>query len=128
MTDESDSELRVELEDWSGATAYANYSSFQVRDASTDYTLEVSGYTGNAGDSLAYHNTRPFLTYDRGSSGNCAETFKGAWWYLGCHASNLNGKYHHGNHTIPADGVTWLSWKGNHYSLKFTEMKVRAIG
>ena len=128
LTDESDSELRVHLEDWSGATAYAKYSAFQVRDASTNYTLEVSGYTGNASDSLAYHNMRPFSTYDRDSSDNCAETFKGAWWYSGCHHSNLNGKYHHGNHTVNADGVHWRFWKGNHYSLKFSEMKVRAIG
>ena len=132
LTNESDSELRVDLEDWNGTTAYAKYSSFQVRDSSTNYILEVSGYTGNAGDSLTRHNGRPFSTYDRdndgASSANCAERYKGAWWYESCHTSNLNGLYHRGSHSSFADGVNWYTWKGHYYSLKFTEMKVRAIG
>ena len=132
LTNESDSELRVDLEDWNGVTAYAKYSSFQVRDASTTYTLEVSGYMGNASDSLAAHNMRQFSTYDRDNdlngSVNCAVMFKGAWWYYSCHWSNLNGLYHRGSHSSYADGVNWSTWKGPYYSLKFTDMKVRAIG
>ena len=79
LTNESDSELRVDLEDWDEATAYAKYSSFQVRDSSTSYTLEVSGYMGNAGNSLAAHSGRLFSTYDRDNdddSRNCAELSK----------------------------------------------------
>ena len=128
LTNESDSELRVDLEDWGGAIAYAKYSSFQVRDSTTEYRLEVSGYTGNAGDSLGNHNGRPFSTYDHSSSRNCAQIYKGAWWYHRCHYSNLNGLYHGGSHSSYADGVNWSTWKGYQYSLKFTEMKVRAIG
>ena len=132
LTNASDSELRIDLEDWDGAAAYANYSSFQVRDASTKYRLEVTGYMGNAGDSLAAHNGSAFSTYDRDNDYtnvvNCALEYKGAWWYYTCHASNLNGLYHHGSHSSYADGVNWGGWRGHHYSLKFTEMKVRSIG
>ena len=132
LTSESDSKLRIDLEDWSGDKRYAQYGSFQVRDASTKYTLEVSGYTGNAGDSLTRHNGRPFSTYDRDNdgyrSGSCARVHKGAWWYEECHSSNLNGLYHRGSHSSYADGVNWHTWKRYHYSLKFTEMKVRIIG
>ena len=74
------------------------------------------------GDSLTYHLGRKFGTRDTHA---CAVGHKGAWWYHGCHHSNLNGLYLRGNHTSYADGVNWLRWKGFHYSLKFTEMKLR---
>ena len=132
LTNKSDSQLRIDLEDWSGDKRYAQYSSFQVRDASTKYRLQVSAYTGDATDSLTRHNGRPFTTYDRDNDGygpwNCAGRYKGAWWYEACHSSNLNGLYHRGRHTSYADGVNWRTWKGYYYSLKFTEMKIRAIG
>ena len=61
---------------------------------------------------------------DIDNSKSCAVTYKGAWWYKTCHRSNLNGKYLSGHHTTHADGVNWLSWRGYHYSLKITEMKL----
>ena len=61
----------------------------------------------------------------RDGNGSCAQLFKGAWWYLYCHYSNLNGLYHGGAHSSFADGVNWYAWKGHYYSLKFTEMKLR---
>ena len=56
---------------------------------------------------------------------NCAETYKGAWWYAKCHRANLNGLYLTGNTTSYANGVNWYSWKGFFYSIKMTEMKIR---
>ena len=97
LTNGSDSELRVDLEDWGGDKRYAQYSSFQVRDTSTKYRLKVSPYILEmlVTYSLTHHNGRPFTTYDRdndgASSANCAERHKGAWWYERCHSSNLNG-------------------------------------
>ena len=58
---------------------------------------------------------------------NCAVVFKGAWWYFGCHQSNLNGFYHHGKHSSYADGVNWYHWKGHYYSVKRAEMKIRPV-
>ena len=87
-------------------------------------------FSGTAGDSLSAHRSAPFSTKDKDndqSSENCAARFKGAWWYTACHQSNLNGRYHHGQHSSYADGVNWLSWKGYNYSAKRAEMKIRPV-
>ena len=87
--------------------------------------------SGNSGDSLAVHRDMPFTTRDQDNDiwrdHNCAIKFKGAWWYKRCHQSNLNGLYLRGNHSSFADGVNWKDWKGHHYSLKRTEMKMRPV-
>ena len=46
-------ELRIDLKDYSGNSAYAKYSSFNVGDSNSKYTLSVSGYSGTAGDAIA---------------------------------------------------------------------------
>ena len=132
LTSKTSSELRVDLEDFNEVWRYAKYRSFQVGDSSTNYKLWISGYSGSAGDGLTRdpwnHNDKRFSTFDHDhdtSGTNCAVTFKGAWWYHGCHAWNLNGQYLRGRHASYADGVNWSAWKGQHYSLKFTEMKIR---
>ena len=121
--------LRVDMKDFNGITRYAKYTTFRILDSSRKYQLNIAGYSGTAGDDLVYHSGRKFTTKDqdndRGSSRNCAVTYKGAWWYNNCHRSNLNGKYLSGHHTSFADGINWNSWKGYHYSLKTTEMKLR---
>ena len=74
------------------------------------------------------HNGMKFTTKDVDndfSEKNCAETFKGAWWYNACHYSNLNGHYLAGRTRSYADGVNWYHFKGHYYSLKTSEMKVR---
>ena len=124
-------QLRVDMRDFERNSAYAKYTTFSVGDSASKYVLTVSGYSGTAGDSLGPHsNGSPFSTRDQDNDaygGSCAQSFKGGWWYLNCHHSNLNGLYHGGSHSSFADGVNWKSWKGYYYSLKFTEMKLRQI-
>ena len=113
---------------------FANYSFFSVGNAATNYTLNIGGYSGTAGDAMmgiAIVNAsgRAFSTFDRDHdtySGNCAVRFKGARWYAACHYSNLNGQYLGGEHTSYADGVNWHQFTGAYYSLKYTAMKIRA--
>ena len=123
-------QLRVDMQDFEGNSAYAQYSNFSVGDSVSKYTLSVSGYSGTAGDSLTIgHDGHKFSTRDQDNDANtlesCAITYKGGWWYNACHYSNLNGLYHGGTYTSNADGVNWYSWRGHSYSLKFTEMKLR---
>ncbi|XP_019861121.1 PREDICTED: fibrinogen-like protein A, partial [Amphimedon queenslandica] len=98
LTKEGSNTLRVDLGDFEGNTSYANYSTFNVSDGSTEYILTVGGYSGTATDSLAwYHSGRRFTTRDNDndlrSGTNCAQSFTGAWWYNNCYYSSLNGRY-----------------------------------
>ncbi|XP_066270922.1 microfibril-associated glycoprotein 4-like [Branchiostoma lanceolatum] len=120
--------LRVDMEDVEGNTAYAAYDTFAISPESQNYKLHIGTYSGTAGDSLTYHDGKPFSTKDRDNddySSSCAQANKGAWWYGHCRRSNLNGLYHLGPHKSHADGVTWYHWKGHFNSLKRTEMKIR---
>lgn len=60
------------------------------------------------GDSLSYHQGRPFSTEDRDNDiavTNCAMSYKGAWWYKNCHRANLNGKYGESRHSQVGDAL-----------------------
>ncbi|XP_078356736.1 microfibril-associated glycoprotein 4-like [Oculina patagonica] len=120
--------LRVDLEDTTGNTAYAEYGYFAVSSEQSKYQMSLGTYYGTAGDSLSRHKSRPFSTKDRDNDSwgdHCAVKFHGAWWYGACHSSNLNGRYLLGAHSSYADGVNWHAWKGYHYSAKRAEMKIR---
>ncbi|CAC5403479.1 Fibrinogen-like protein A,Ryncolin-4,Angiopoietin-related protein 7,Angiopoietin-related protein 1,Ficolin-3,Ficolin-1-B,Techylectin-5A,Ficolin-2,Ryncolin-1,Tenascin-R,Fibrinogen-like protein 1,Angiopoietin-1,Fibrinogen C domain-containing protein 1-A,Tenascin-N,Ryncolin-3,Tenascin,Fibroleukin,Fibrinogen C domain-containing protein 1,Techylectin-like protein,Ryncolin-2,Angiopoietin-related protein 6,Techylectin-5B,Angiopoietin-related protein 2,Angiopoietin-2,Microfibril-associated glycoprotein 4,Fibrinoge len=125
-------ELRIEMTDFDGNSKYAEYRVFGLGDEIGGYPLLISSYTGTAGDSL-YHtihnhigNGVKFSTFDRdndiNTNSNCAQQFSGAWWYIDCHLSNLNGKYLGGYYTSFADGIVWNSFKGMSYSLKTVNM------
>ena len=121
--DAAGNELRVDLEDFEGNTAFAKYMQFNIGSSSQQYALTIGSYSGTAGDSMATQNGQKFSTKDIDNdkyNDNCAVLFKGAWWYYKCHTSNLNGIYHGGHHSTKADGVNWSSWKGYYYSLKGT--------
>ena len=59
-------ELVVDLEDWSGNKRYAHYKGFRVGSESDLYRLYFKSlHSGNAGDSLFSHNGLPFSTFDK---------------------------------------------------------------
>ncbi|XP_057291654.1 microfibril-associated glycoprotein 4-like [Hydractinia symbiolongicarpus] len=127
------SQLRVDMVDWDDRRIYAKYSSFQVDNENTKYTIHLGSYSGNAGYSLTYHDGQKFSTYDKdydASSDNCAQKYRGAWWFKSCHLSDLNGEYVQKDAPHPGSerGVYWYHYKySSTYSLKFTEMKVRRL-
>ena len=53
LTDSDDVMLRVDLEDFEGNIAYAEYTTFKVADEADKYRLLIGGYNGTAGDSMA---------------------------------------------------------------------------
>nr|XP_026691864.1 ficolin-1 [Ciona intestinalis] len=122
-------ELRVDLKDCADVWKYAKFSSFSIAPEELLYRLTVSGYSGTAGDSLSYHNNRPFTTKDQDndSSGtNCAVLEHGAWWYGDCFYSNLNGAYLNCQ-TSTDQAASWDGFHGTKYSLEYIEMKFRPV-
>jgi ficolin len=130
LTSDVDHELRIEIEDFEGNSAFAKYSKFKIYPKEYNYKLEVSGYSGTARDALRYHNGMMFSTYDRDhdtSFLNCVEIYHGAWWYKDCLNANLNGRYYNQPGKIDSTGITWSLWKNKYYSLKKVEMKFRQL-
>ncbi|KAI0231798.1 Ryncolin-1 [Lamellibrachia satsuma] len=128
VTSQEPQQLRVDISDFDNASRYAKYSNFGVADAAGYYRASVGGYSGNAGDSLAFINGQRFSTKDIDHdtySGSCAQAYKGGSWYAACHSSNLNGLYLHGTTTVYAQGMCWNAWRGYHYSLKTSDIKIR---
>ncbi|XP_062576003.1 ficolin-1-A-like [Saccostrea cucullata] len=125
ITESGNYNLRIDMKDFSKNSRHASFKTFQVGNEKSGYVLKVSGYSGNAGDSLSNHNTAKFVTQYRNDGHGCAKKYKSGWWYKNCHRSNLNGQYLKGEHKSYANGVNWYHWKGYHYSLKLTEMKIR---
>ncbi|XP_047654085.1 LOW QUALITY PROTEIN: fibrinogen alpha chain [Phacochoerus africanus] len=140
--------LRVELEDWAGKGAYAEYH-LRVGSEAEGYALQVSSYEGTAGDALiegspeegseyTSHAGMQFSTFDRDADKweeNCAEVYGGGWWYNNCQAANLNGIYYTGGSYDPRDnspyeienGVVWVPFRGADYSLRAVRMKIRPL-
>ena len=105
---------------WSAWVAYSSAGLYHTSTIIRVYFI----YTG---DSFTFQCEQSFTTYDSDHdalSANCAVSFRGAWWYAGCHYSNLNGYYYGVPQTSYADGVDWYTWTGYYYSLRMTEMKI----
>ncbi|XP_078344004.1 uncharacterized protein LOC144629648 [Oculina patagonica] len=77
---------------------------------------------------MALHNGMLFSTQDQDNDlhavNSCAQQYMGAWWYNGCHKSNLNGQY--GDNTF-GEGINWYAWRGHTYSLKESAIKVKPL-
>ena len=133
MTNRKLYRLRIDMRDWDDKWYYAEYSQFRIDTEENNYKLYVSGYQGDAGDSLAYHAGMPFSTMDRNNDANagiCATWCHGAWWYKDCFNSNLNGRYYNKGPYVTktgwGDGVVWRHIHDtNFYSLKSVVMKIR---
>ena len=60
LTKESHYELRCLLEATNGVEYTAKYDIFLVGSEAENYKLRVGGYSGNAVDSMSYHNGMVF--------------------------------------------------------------------
>lgn len=127
LTSTNPQELRVDMERFNGEKAYAVYSNFSVGDEASKYQLQVTGYSGNAGDSLDGSNNMKFTTLDQDndrSSRNCATEYRSAGWFNICHRANPNGPYTDSEKTGGVY-ITWYYWKNSYISLKSIQLMIR---
>jgi Fibrinogen beta and gamma chains, C-terminal globular domain len=113
LTRDGHYKLRVDLEaKLNGQWYWAEYHNFRVWDESTKYRLDIGGYSGTAGDSLAYNNGMKFSTRDQDNdlwSSHCAQDTDhgngGGLWFKDCNGANLNspvvGTWSFGWHVLP---------------------------
>ncbi|XP_055933079.1 techylectin-5A-like [Argiope bruennichi] len=114
-------EIRFDLADVRGNRRYAVYKSFYIDNEKKDYTLHISGYSGNAGDGMKFHNGQPFSTKDRGNY-QAVLAIYGPWWIFEWAYVHLNGFYSPGENDFQA--IHWYKWLENE-GLAFSEMKIR---
>jgi len=151
LTTQSSNRLVVRMKKGDGSFVHATYGRFRVEGEETGYRLDVSCYSGDAGDSFHWNphgnhnqNGQAFSTKDRDNDlwedGNCAQEDRGGWWLNTCHQANLNGPYI--NAPFKDGRVSWprceyedlLRWQCVYwgtipdyigYSLIYTEMKIQ---
>ncbi|CAH1798380.1 unnamed protein product [Owenia fusiformis] len=134
--------LRIEITTWpdqGNVTKYAEYSTFDLAGESEQYRITVSGYSGTAGDGMAYSNNAKFTTRDQDrdtwSSGNCATREFGAWWYKFCTYANLYGPYMSSSQCdVRARCMYWYKWPQSighpdnfGYSFREIRMMIRRV-
>ena len=96
LTNQARYKLQCHVQARSNGIVYvAEYETFIVESEATSYTLRVAGYSGNAGDSMSYHNGLMFTTYDRDNDArprnpeNCASFLGGGFWYRDCFRAGM---------------------------------------
>ncbi|XP_060043732.1 angiopoietin-4 isoform X2 [Erinaceus europaeus] len=133
LTSRATYSLRVELQDWEGNEAYAQYEHFQLGSEGQLYRLSLGGYSGSAGrqSSLVLQGTN-FSTRDSDNDNclcKCAQMLSGGWWFDACGLSNLNGIYYPARHHVrKLNGIRWHYFQGPSYSLRATRMMLRPVG
>lgn len=138
LSSQGDYRLRVEMVTWNGQPHWAEYRHFRLSSESDNFRLDVDGFVpgGNAGDSLTSawdndHNGQQFSTYDNDNDArfydNCAQHYRGAWWFRSCFQSHLNGVYYqrgsHNNYFV-RNGIQWNTIHP-YSSLRRTTMMLR---
>ncbi|XP_076809847.1 angiopoietin-related protein 6-like [Clavelina lepadiformis] len=130
LTQSGECRLKIELWNFDDVYKYADYDQFSVDDEDNLFRLHIGSYSGTAGDSLTYHNNRPFSSRDRDNdsySRNCVDYRGGGggWWFGACRHSSLNALW--GQSRVQNEMIYWTYWS-NSMHIRSTKMKFRCDG
>lgn len=131
LTTQEEVVLHVHVEDFEGEMLDIEYEPFSVASEGEKYRLHVGspkGVSHHLGNSLRYHNGKPFSTLDQNNDtprDDCPGRYRGGWWYNRCHYVLLTAPYFREKDVRQKwQGIQWHSWKGTGI-LKAVEMKIR---
>ena len=139
LTSSKSYEMRFDLEDWDGNTAFAEYSSFVINSEADNYRLLLGDYSGNASldasddadSGFLYHHNQQFSTRARDNDASATSCVTrsghgGGLWYKGCSRVAITGTYCQTS-TCGDDynNLFWKAWKGYTYSMKTITMMFR---
>ena len=132
LTTRESVELRIDLQDEQGNKVTWVYQQFSVDGPDQKYRLHIGQGIGTPGsfDAMAHHNNMYFSTFDHDNDqwgGNCAVTYKGAWWYRSCFNANLNGPHDPITPPPPVATANRIMWFNGTHLIYYpsVEMKVR---
>ncbi|KAL1476995.1 hypothetical protein MTO96_017863 [Rhipicephalus appendiculatus] len=125
--------LRVVLSNSTEESVSFDYETFAVASEEEDFQLQVTNFSGrNDLDTMGKLSGQKFSTFDRDNdlaSVNCAEKFRGAWWYRICSVGSLNGLNLNGHHDSLGDGIVWEKMYQTpdmmHHSFPMSKMMIR---
>ncbi|XP_005986954.1 fibrinogen-like protein 1-like protein [Latimeria chalumnae] len=99
LTQQRTYKVRFIVQDSANIIKFAEYDYFKLGSEAESYALRVGTYSGTVGDQLTQssksggpHDNRKFSTRDRydSSTGSCANSQNGGWWYNNCYDVLLN--------------------------------------
>ncbi|CAH1246567.1 FGL1 [Branchiostoma lanceolatum] len=100
LTNQGQYALQIDFKGYTGVSGYTLYSSFKVNNERDSYRLHLAHRLRGTSDCLNTRSTgknvtgMAFSTFDRDhdlASYNCAEKFRGGWWFNSCSSVILNG-------------------------------------
>ncbi|KAH6933957.1 hypothetical protein HPB50_019345 [Hyalomma asiaticum] len=127
--------LRIVLRNTTEDKVFIYYKAFRVDSAEKMYKLQMGSLIGPQGwDAMKHADGQKFSTHDKDndiSPYNCAQQYRGAWWYSNCQACNPNGLNLNGYHDSYGDGIEWSVrdhvGKLYYYSYPYMEMMIRPV-
>ena len=111
------------------------YQQFHVGDAASQYLLTITSETlgyDTLYNSMNYYSGRKFTTYDNDNDDhggvNCAEYYRGGWWYGNCGNTVLLNSVYGGVGELTYYNMRMRYLSNNDYeTIQTVTMKIRAI-
>ena len=124
-------DLYVIAKDFNDENQYKRFGGFTIGSEATKYRFHYEsvcpGYSPH--NLFVLSLIMKFSTADQDNDMhatlNCAESFKGGWWFTECHSDHMNGQYSYTAECPYATGLHWHSWQNGYKCLKETMLLIK---